>query len=108
MHLMSQPTPIAAYLQDDLIVDPKTVRNIMTSYTGQQIEYASLPRKYRDALRPSLTELVHAGGLPQEQLIYDARVVYGYKNVEIANALNIHPATVSKKFRRRQRLSPAA
>lgn len=108
VHLMSQPTPIAAYLDDDLLVDPETVRMIITSYTGLQIQYATLPRTYRDALRPSLSDLVQATDVSQEQFIYEARVVYGYKNVEIARALHMHPATVSKKFRHRQRLSHAA
>ena len=109
IRLMGEPLPIAAYLQDgELNVDPDTVRKVIRSYTGQQIQYASLPRLYRTALRPALAELLNASPTPREQLIYDARVVYGYTNVEIAKELHVHPATISRIFCDRRRLIHAA
>lgn len=100
-----QPVPIAAYHQDEFLnVEPETVRQVIRSYTQQQqVPYASLPHLYRAALRPPIEEVLTAPG-PTDQLIYEARVVYGFRNIEIAAALRLNPATVSKIFRKRQRL----
>ena len=109
MAIMSEPQPIAAYVGDAMLgVNPEALRQAITSYTGQQIQLASLPRPYRTALRPSLEELLGGSSVGQDQLIYEARVVYGYKNAEIAKVLRLHPATISRIFRGRQRLVHAA
>lgn len=108
--LMNEPVPIAAYRTDEFLnVEPETVRQVIRSFTGeQQVHYASLPHVYRTALRPPLEEVLAAPG-PKDQLIYEARVVYGFRNIEIAAALRVNPATVSRIFRNRQRLEePAA
>ena len=103
IRLLREPRKIAAYLQDtELNVNPEAVRQVLKSYTGQQIQYASLPRMYRTALRPTLAQVFTATAAPNEQLIYDARVLYGYKNAEIADALGLHPSTISRIFRQQQ------
>jgi REP element-mobilizing transposase RayT len=105
--LMNEQLPVAAYLQDEFLnVDPDTIKKVVASYTGEQIQYASMPRAYRTALRPPLEDVLAGDGCgARDQRIYDARVVYGYTNAEIARALRLDPATVSKIFRRRQRLT---
>ena len=109
--LMSDPKPVAAYLRGmqakmELNVDPETVKQVLRSYTGEQLQLALLPRVYRDALRPSLDDLLRDTHNDRRQLIIDARLLYGYRNAEIAKALGLMPATISKIFcdeRRRRR-----
>ncbi|HYB94065.1 MAG TPA: transposase [Vicinamibacterales bacterium] len=103
--IMCEPKPVAALLKDDeLNIEPEVIRQVIRSYTGQQICYATLPRLYRTTLRPTLRELMATRQPANDgQFICDARVIYGYKNVEIAKALKLNPATISKKLRAHQR-----
>ena len=99
-NLMAEAKPVAAYLQGNDI-DPETVRRVIRSYVGKQVQLGTLPRTYRSALRSCLSELVHAGltGPSRSAAIYDAHVVHGYKLAEIARELLLNPGTVSKIFR---------
>lgn len=58
-----------------------------------------IPRSYRALGRPSLEQLFagHIDDLEdRNRTILRARVVYGYRQSEIARSLNLHPNTVSK------------
>lgn len=106
---MNDADPVSGYLQEsELNVAPETIRRVIHSYTGARVEYGSMPRMYRTALRPSLEDLLREYAERDERFVYDARVIYGYTNVEIAKVLDLHPATISKMFRIRQRILRAA
>jgi putative transposase len=97
--LMSDPKPVAAYITDcELGVNAETIGQVIRSYTGEQLQVASLPRLYRTALRPPLEALLAQAGNDLGWLIREARVSYGYRNAEIAQLLRVNPATVSKIF----------
>ena len=100
--LMAEAKPVAAYLNghDDLGPDP--VRRVIRSYVGEQVNLELLPRPYRSILRSQLPDLIKIGLAPatRSDAIYEAHVVHGYKLAEIARQLQLHPATVSKIFRR--------
>lgn len=110
--LFSEAQPVAAYLRQDLTsVDPQSVRRVLRSYVGAQLQLGMLPRIYRSALRAALIDLVQVGmPLPSRAAaIYDAHVIHGYKLVEIAREMGLHHSGVSKMFRtewRSHTLSP--
>ena len=97
--IMGSVNPVAAYLDDrELNVSADTIHQVLRSYTGEQLQIASLPRVYRTALRPPIETLLTEAGGDRCRFIREARVVYGYRNGEIAKVLGIKPATVSKIF----------
>jgi len=104
--ILSDPKPVAAYVREmELHVSAEAINQVIRSYTGEQLVPSSLPRVYRTALRPSLEALLIAAGNERCRFVREARVSYGYRNAEIAKALNLRPATISKIFcddRRRQ------
>jgi REP element-mobilizing transposase RayT len=113
--LMEQPKPVVAYIDAiDLNVDPDSIKQVIRSYTGEQLIASSLPRLYRTHLRPSLEQLLGEVGNDRELFIREARLTYGYRNAEIAGPLGLKPGTISKMFcadRRRHTLpviDPAA
>jgi putative transposase len=98
--IMNTAKPVAAYLEgaDELNVGAETIKQIVRSYTGEQLHVASLPRTYRTLLRPSLEDLQLEVGRDRCAFIKEARITYGYRNAEIAKTLGLKPATVSKIF----------
>ena len=100
--LMMGAEPVMAYLtQDELAVDPETVRRTVRSYVGDHLRVGQLPRMYRSALRSPLVELVHEGmaSSARASAIYDAHVNHGYTLAQIARALRLDSSTVGKIFR---------
>lgn len=98
--LLTERRPVAAYLQDiELNVSPEDIKHVLRSYTSDQLRIASLPRVYRTALRPPLDVILRESGAHRGDFIKEARITYGYRNLEIAKALGLRPATVSKLFR---------
>ncbi len=100
--LMTGAKPSMAYLtQDELAVDPETVRRTVRSYVGDQLQLGKLPRMYRSALRSPLAELVHEGmpSSARASAIYDAHVNHGYTLAQIAPEVRLDPSTVGKIFR---------
>lgn len=100
---MNEAQPVAAYLRRSATsVAPESVRRVLRSYVGAQLQLGTLPRVYRSALRSELQELVQVGmPLPaRADAIYVAHVVHGYTLSEIARELRLHPSTVSRYFRR--------
>jgi putative transposase len=98
--VMGAAHPVAAYLEhSELNVSVHTIEQVIRSYTGEQFRLASLPRVYRTALRPDLDSLLVEVDRDRLRFIKDARICYGYRNAEIAKALALKPATVSKIFR---------
>jgi putative transposase len=71
----------------------KRVRRVI----GATLYRAALPRSYRALGRPPLEELF-AGVKRSERrsAIRRAHVVYGYRLIEIANYLELHPTTISR------------
>jgi REP element-mobilizing transposase RayT len=62
-----------------------------------------LPRQFRTVGRPALETLFGRDPLPQsdrDQRMVDAHVRHGYRLVEIARYLKVHPSTVSVSVRR--------
>jgi putative transposase len=103
--LMESPNPVEAYFEDtELNVGPQSIKRVISSYTGEQLYRAALPRAYRTALRPSLEELKQAS-LSISDFISEARIVHGYKNAEIAHRLDLSPTTTSRIFCARRRLT---
>lgn len=99
-HVMSAARPVAAYLEHfELNVSLNTIEQVIRSYTGEQFQLAALPSPYRAALRPDLDSLFDEVERDRDRFIREARVLYGYRNADIANALAVKPATVSKLFR---------
>ena len=71
----------------------KRVRRVI----GATLYRAALPRAYRALGRPSLSELFASVKRAQRRsAILRAHVVYGYRLVEIANHLELHPTTISR------------
>jgi putative transposase len=102
--LMSTEHPVVAYIEDnELNVSAGTIRQVIRSYSGEQFHLASLPQPYRTALRPSLETLLAEPGSNRSGFITSARVLYGYRNAEIAKVLHLKPGTVSKIFRTQKR-----
>ena len=101
-NLMSEANPVVAYLhQSATSVDPESVRRVLRSYVGEQLQLGMLPRTYRSALRSKLPDLVQRG-MPlssRATAVHDAHVVHGYTLAEIASELGLHPSTVSRDFR---------
>jgi putative transposase len=98
--IMATRRPVAAYLEDrELNVSAETVRQVIRSYTGEQLQLASLPQRYREELRPSLDQLHEQFRDDRRGFIWEARVECGYKYAEIAKRLGRHESTVSRAFR---------
>lgn len=100
--LMNEARPVYAYFhQHDTDIDAAAVKRVVRSHVGQRLRIATLPRMYRTVLRDSLPELFPAGrrGAQLAEAIYDARVVHGYRLIEIARHLRVHTATVSRIYR---------
>lgn len=105
--LMTQTKPVAAYIESLYFnVAPESIKQVVRSYTGEQLNIASLPRLYRTALRPPIETVLAEAGDDRYEFIKEARITYGYRNAAIARALGLKPDTVSKIFcderRRRQ------
>lgn len=102
--VMAASRPVAAFLEDcELNVSPETVTQAIRSYTGEQVRLGSFPAMYRGALRPTLEELLAQLSNDRARFIREARVSCGYKHAEIARALHVQPATVSRIFRASRR-----
>lgn len=96
---MSEPKPVAAYVrQMELNVSPETIREVIRSFTGEQLQISTLPRVYRTALRPALNVLFEDVEYDPFLFVRTARVTYGYTNAEIAKALGVSRGTVSKIY----------
>ena len=97
--LMSEPKPVAHYLNSlELNVDGETIGEVVRSYTGEQLQIASMPRLYRTALRPLLAKLLEICAADRGQFVHQARVSYGYSNAEIGKTLGLKPSTISDIF----------
>ncbi len=56
--LISEAQPVTAYLRQSMTgVDPDSVRQVLRSHVGEQLQLGMLPRTYRSALRSQLPEL---------------------------------------------------
>lgn len=100
--LMEEEKPAMAYFkQIEEGVDQAWLRQVVRSYTGEQLQLAKLPRMYRSVLRSPLAELCQQGMSVEMRAgaIHLARVEHGYTLAEIARELSLSPATVSKIFR---------
>jgi putative transposase len=100
--LLSEARPVVAYFrQQEADVDADAVKRVIRSYAGHQLSLGAMPRLYRTVLRATLSELLtpRARGLRLGQAIHDARVIHGYRLVEIARHLRIHPSKASRLFR---------
>ena len=100
--LMQEGKPVVAYFdQHELDVAPEVVKRVVRSYVGEKRRLGRLPRRYRTILRPTLSELFPPGlsrsSLPP--IVYQARVEFGYRLVEIAIHLRLHRVTMSRIFR---------
>ena len=101
--LMSEAQPVIAYLRQGMTgVDPDSIKRVLRSHVGEQLQLAMLPRTYRSALRSKLPELIQREMPPpvRDAAIHEAHVVHGYTLSEIARELGLHPSTVSRDFRR--------
>lgn len=78
-------------------VGSERFRQSVRSFIGEHLYLANLPRAYRAMFRPSLEDLFgsfNKGDRPA--LMQRAHVIYGYTMSEIARALGLHPASVSR------------
>lgn len=97
--IMSNARPLVTYVREmELSVGPEAIYEVIRSYTAEQLDLSTMPRVYRTALRPSLHALLLEAGGDNSQFVWEARVLYGYRNAEIASVLGLKPATVSKIF----------
>ena len=106
-NLLRDANPVVAFERQDIIaVAPETVRQVLRSFVGDQLQLGKLPRVYRSALRSRLPDLVQPG-LPaplRSVAIYEAHVTHGYTLAEIARELRLAKSTVSKTFRSNRKL----
>ncbi len=79
------------------VVGSEKFRQSIRSFIGEKLHMASLPRSYRAVFRPSLEELFSgAVGATRAVVMQRAHVIHGYTMAEIARALQLHPASVSR------------
>lgn len=73
-------------------------RRRIRAHIGATLYRAALPRSYRALHRPTLDELFSQvdDRTQRGRLIQRAHIVHGYKLAEIADALRLHPNTVSR------------
>ena len=73
-------------------------RQSVRSFIGENLYLASLPRSYRALFRPHLGELFESARDKSERaaVMQRAHVIHGYTMSEIARALRLHPASVSR------------
>lgn len=89
----------AEHYLDTIVVGSKDFQDAVRKQIGVTMHDLILPRSYRALARPSLAQLFSRGGDDlddRNRTIRRAQVVYGYRQSEIARALNLHPNTVSK------------
>jgi putative transposase len=97
--LMTEPRPVAAYIEAlELNVSADTIGQVVRSYTGEQMQIASMPRIYRTALRPPLEKILEASAGDRHSFIREARISCGYTNAEIGRALGLKRSTISEIF----------
>jgi REP element-mobilizing transposase RayT len=91
---MEDPDPIDAYL---FAVDP-ACEAAVRSFISERLRGMSQPFSYREAVRPSLTQLFGPNQSKQERnsIIRSAKISHGYTLAEIANAVQLHPGSVSR------------
>lgn len=71
----------------------KRVRDVI----GATLYRSRLPRSYRMLGRPSLTELfAETKRADRRSAILRAHIVHGYRLIEVANYLELHPTTISR------------
>jgi REP element-mobilizing transposase RayT len=71
-------------------------RKAIRSFIGENLHQASLPRAYRALFRPNLEELFDTSMAERPAVMQRAHVVHGYTLAQIARALQMHPASVSR------------
>jgi hypothetical protein len=72
-------------------------RQSIRSFIGEHLYLASLPRFYRALFRPSLEQLFsQCARDDRSSVMQRAHVVHGYTMSEIARALKLNPASVSR------------
>ena len=78
-------------------VGPHEFKKRVRRVIGATLYRAALPRAYRALGRPALSELF-AGikRVDRRSVILRAHVVHGYRLVEVANHLDLHPTTISR------------
>ena len=97
---MEDPDPIDAYL---FAVDPACALAIR-SFISDRLREIDQPFSYREAIRPPLTQLFPSNQTREERnsVIRAAKSCHGYTLAEIANALQMHPGSVSRIFCRQR------
>jgi len=95
---MNNPQPIESYLTQGPVFGSDSFKQVIRSYVEESLFRVYVPRSYRALSRPSLEELLPPGLSHQGRAlaIQRACVVYGYRQSEIARALALHPASVSR------------
>jgi REP element-mobilizing transposase RayT len=79
--------PVVTYVREmELYVGPATIHEVIRSYTAEQFDLSTMPRVYRTALRPSLNALLLEAAGDRPRSVWEARVSYGYRNVEIGES----------------------
>ena len=98
-HLMSEPKPVASYIESmELNVGLETINHVVRSYTGEQLHVASLPTVYRTSLRPPLETLWANCNQDRDAFVSEARITYGYCNADIGKVLGLKRSAISKIF----------
>lgn len=79
-------------------VGSEVFRQRIRSYIGDQLFAVRVPRSYKSLFRPTLEELFSdtPNRCERRLMIERAHVVHGYRLGEIARALGMHPASVSR------------
>ena len=79
-------------------VGSERFRQSVRSFIGENLYLASLPRSYRALFRPHLGELFGSARdkSARAAVMQRAHVIHGYTMSEIARALRLHPASVSR------------
>ena len=96
--LFDEPAPSQAAALRSPAIGSEQFRKSLRSFVGENLYLASLPRSYRALFRPTLEELFASVTSKAERcaVIQRAHVVHGYRMSEIARALGLHPASVSR------------
>jgi putative transposase len=96
---LNGPRTFESYLEQNApAVGSDEFKERIRSYIGEHLFRSDVPRAYKALFRPPLEELfgVRLDQRQRASVIERAHVVHGYKLAEIATALHLHPASVSR------------
>lgn len=92
---------VASPIEDADVLGGEDLKETVRGELGARYHQVRVPRAYKALARPSLAELFRSGLTKPErnEQVIRAHVVHGYRLSEIAEAIRVHPNTLSRIVR---------